>query len=258
MIRKTGFGVVLGAALLVPAPLVACTCVVAASVAGEQVFAPTPLLEREAIFAATVLWEDSGEGYDGPGRQRVVSLPEASWRDPAPGPVTLIVGLNAPCAQYQAGGRYLVFATSDGAVLQTERCDIALSLSYPSTLDHLTDLGRPGWIAPPPEESAVEGLTPPSRRPTNMEESLPVDLSGFPAGVQRVELAGDSWVPRGPSGRGRLHLPPGIYAGRAYWRHGWASTFYVGVRCEESAQRCGSLRHLTGLDVRFTLDEGRR
>lgn len=259
MRAAAGLGALLGLMALTPKAVLACTC--AAGVAADPaLFQPPPALAalpalpaRSDVFVATALWVDGGPEDEGPGRQRVALLPEASWRAPAPDTVSLVVSESSPCANYLAGGRYLVFAEGGVEGLTTGTCDVALALSSSTASEYLAQLGPPAWIATSLSDHSVPNLVPPDEVPTDSAVIVRVHLGGFPSAVTHVELAGDTWTP-GTVGRHGLRLPPGIYAGRVRWRGGQTTHIYVGVRCEEDTLGCASFRFVQGLDVRLALE----
>lgn len=143
--------VVLGLTLIVvcagatPRPTVApeCTCVVPVDERGEPLSVPAQMQQKQVVLVATALREEHGEDYAGPGRQRVTLLPEASWGEPVPDTVSLVV--KAACAVYVAGGRYLVAGDMENGALVPTGCGPAYSMDHWSAPFVVSQLGPPVW-----------------------------------------------------------------------------------------------------------------
>ena len=142
MKRTLACGGALVGLLLLPEFAAACTCAWSEP--------PPPIAERSAVLIGTVLWVDRpAEPSDAEGaRQQVKILTEVSWRTPLADTLSLLVGGNAPCAEYLAGGRYLVVADLQDGRLHTGQCDRARSLVHASVRRTVDSLGEPTWIAP--------------------------------------------------------------------------------------------------------------
>jgi hypothetical protein len=146
-----------------------------------------------------------------------------------PDTVTLIVRADAPCAEYFAGGRYLVVADSGaGSALVTAPCDYAWNLHFAGK--QLAQLGPPTWIAPPVGRRALDAhairlgeAASPQSRADSLVLGVPNDSD-----MARFEIA--DWA--GPAQLKQLHLKPGVYQFRITWTDGTTYASYLSLRCE--------------------------
>jgi len=209
----------------------ACTCAIR-SLPGQNP-RQQPWSTRPQIFIGHVL--DVDESQTQSSRSRVRFVTERSWRGPMPDTVTLRVGSNAPCAEYIAGGRYLVLAnievTTDSELV-TGPCDYAWGIHFPATLRMLEELGLPAWTPPQLGSRAIDSqairLGSPSVRSTPADSVL--FIIPTQDDIRRFEIA--DWA--GPSaavGR-RLYLPPGLYQFRITWTDGTIYESYLSLRCD--------------------------
>jgi hypothetical protein len=146
-----------------------------------------------------------------------------------PDTVTLIVRADAPCAEYIAGGRYLIIADPDsGSVLATAPCDDSWNIHFAG--GRLAELGAPKWVAPPMGRRTLDALAvrlgepaPPRVAADSLVLVVPND-----ADMARFEIA--DWA--GPANLRQLHLKPGLYQFRITWTDGTSYASYLSLRCE--------------------------
>lgn len=214
------------------APAYACTCVITAPFGAAKI--QRPWTDRPAIFTALVLDVDSPT--DTTLKQSVRLLTEKSWRGAMPDIVTLAVDIDASCAWYFPGLRYVVLADTapgDRTRLVTAACDDAFGVAGPAAARIRAELGEPNWTAPPTGSRALDSLvfplgTPLSRISEQGRVAFEVPYSG---GVRRFEI-GDEDVSPYPTGGPILYLLPGLYEFRITWTDGRRYHSYLSVRCE--------------------------
>lgn len=217
----------------VGAPSAAHACLCETVTLPGQIPQPRSWSARPSIFIAHVLEVDE-TGAQSP-RLTVRFVTESSWRGPLPDTVTLRVGSNAPCAEYIAGGRYLVLAdvevTSDSALV-TGQCDYAWGIHFPATLRMLAELGPPDWTAPQLGSRAIDSHA--VRLGSPIVRSASADSIVFvtprQADIRRFEIA--DWAAPYAGGSRILYLPPGLYQFRITWTDGTTYESYLSLRCD--------------------------
>jgi hypothetical protein len=149
--------------------------------------------------------------------------------------VTLRVRRDSPCAEYVAGGRYLVVADHDPSsrwALVTGPCDDAWPIRYAGA--QLAELGAPTWIAPQMGHRKLDAdavRLGESREPKFWkfwERSLVI---GVP---YDKEIAGLEIGDRIGSSGTLLYLTRGLYQFRITWTDGTTYESYVSLRCEKA------------------------
>ena len=202
--------------------------------------------ERDRIFIGEVLDADTMPG----GRRKAARfLTLESWRGAMPDTVTLLIGDDAGCVYYTAGGRYIVhadLASPDATTLVTSQCDGSLSADHAVALKRIADLGPASWRAPPMGSRKLDAVA------IRIGEQAPGDSSDahitfvMPLhpfdSVARFQIAQYDW----PHNRRNpvLHLPPGLYQFRMTWKDGTTYASYVSLRCgrRPSGDRCQVFR----------------
>jgi hypothetical protein len=250
------------AAVLWPTAAQACTCGIASRRLPGGGFEHSvrttnwdrPWEGREVVFTGYAIEVETRVRADGRQSTRVVRfVTEESWRGALPDTLTLLIGNEAPCANFFPGWRYLVSAfrdTVEAGRLTTGICDNAMTASKP-LLERARDaLGEPGWKALPVGQRELD------RTAIRLGTPLPRVQS---AGQEGFYGAHDPRIARMEFGdydsrTARLADPiayplPGLYHVRLTWADGTVFLGYLSIcRRLEAPGTCEDGRpHLNAL-----------